>query len=76
MPGHFDDGVRALFEIETGVRGAAADRDPVIADAFAGGLQFAVESRAGFEHQDGGALSGGFLGKQLGMTGCRLLRRN
>ncbi len=56
LPRHFDNRVRAVREIDSRVRGAAADRDGVIADAFARGLQFPFEPGARLEHQHRGAV--------------------
>ena len=39
LPGKFENGAGTLFEIESGMGGAAFHLERVIADAFAGGFQ-------------------------------------
>jgi len=62
--GEFEDGALAFFEIESGVRGFAGDFDVIFADAFARGLDRAVESVRRLEHENGSR----FLGEAFGDT--------
>ena len=58
--GEFADGVRAFFEVDSGVGGNARDVDAPIADALAG--RFVGEALRGLEDVDGGALFGDGFG--------------
>ena len=50
-------------KVDAGVRRFPLHRDGVIADAFARGLEFALESRTRLEQQHDGALARGLFGE-------------
>ncbi len=49
LPRQFEDRARARGEVDTGMGCFPANRDAIIADTFASGLELAFESGAGFE---------------------------
>lgn len=66
LTGHLNHRVRALFEIEAGVRRAAPHDNPVVAHALASCFQFSLESGAWLEHQNGDALARGIFSESAG----------
>ena len=58
LAGEFEDGAVSLAGVEAGVSGDAFDRERVIADAFARGLDRAARSGCGLEHEHGCGFSG------------------